>query len=248
MEKESMTKAEAVAQYYDDYTKDYLQCSDLIQVGRFSHDDAEHMRILAERAGMVDAERVLDCGCGVGAMLVAFSRQFPTSTLHGLTISREQSLIGHARVAGNARCAVMRADYLHVPVHDGSYDRVLFVETLGYASDMEAVVAEAARVLRPKGHVYLKEVLVEVRPMSQDDIEELEHYRASWMYNSQPPETLEAMFQRQGFEIVRAEHRYTDELIAPSTVKYRQTRLRDRHPVLRAYPPLTYGDFLFRKR
>lgn len=236
-----------VAGYFDDFTKDYLACSDIIQVGRFSDDDDEHIRLLAQRAGVKDGDRVLDCGCGVGGVMIRLARWFPAASIHGITISEEQVRIGREHLSSYPRCEIHHGDFQSIAAADASYDILLYCETLGYV-DLDVAVAETSRVLRPGGLAYVKECLADERPLNDEEQAELDHFERSWLYAARTPSTMKACFDRHGFDVIHADHRYTDVLVAPVSVKYKRTRLGWRHPVIKTLPPMTFGDFVFRKR
>jgi ubiquinone/menaquinone biosynthesis C-methylase UbiE len=239
-----MATVPEVSAYYDEYTADYLMCSDIIQVGRFSDDDDEQVRILAARAGVRGGDQVLDCGCGVGGVMRRLATWFPSAAFDGVTISSEQVRIARQRLRESPRCRVELDNFEQLSARDQSYDLVLFCETLGYANSIDRALAEAFRVLRPGGRIYIKEVLACERPLTDTEQEELTHYMHSWLYTSLRPSVLEGLLQRAGFIIARADHCYTTELLSPVTTAYKKTRLGRRHPVLQSLPPLTYGDFV----
>ncbi|MEN8159712.1 MAG: methyltransferase domain-containing protein [Myxococcota bacterium] len=112
-------------------------------------------RVLADAASIRSGERVLDAGCGVGGSAIWLARERGARVL-GLTLSPEQVLVGTeaARLAGVAECVELRvADYTESQLPDASVDVVWAHESACYAADKRALVAEAARILRPGGRV-----------------------------------------------------------------------------------------------
>ncbi|MEM9556287.1 MAG: methyltransferase domain-containing protein [Acidobacteriota bacterium] len=246
-ETDAAARAAAVAAYYDEYTADYLECSEIIQYGRFASDDDEHMRILAERAGVEDGQHVLDAGCGVGAVMLHLARRFPNARFDGVTLSREQVRLASERfqAAGLAqRCVARQDNFENLSSADATHDLVLFCETLGYA-DAEASLREAFRVVKPGGAVYVKEILAEERPFSAEEREELDQFHTSWLYGTHTPSEVQAIATSCGFTIEWFDPSYTDS--HEMAIRYRATRLRQRHPLIRGFPPITHGDYLLRK-
>jgi ubiquinone/menaquinone biosynthesis C-methylase UbiE len=112
----------------------------------------EHLRL--------PGARVLDIGCGDGALVRLMAREGAEAT--GLEISESQ--FAHARAAspaGNESYRVGRAEAL--PFDDNSFDVVVFFNSLHHVptSVQERALVEAARVLVPGGHLLVVEPLAE---------------------------------------------------------------------------------------
>ena len=102
--------------------------------------------------------RLLDLGCGLGATLRSFARRRPHAQLLGLT--RVPWQVEHARVLNEAvgcddRVRVMEGDYEATPLAGSSYDGVYALESSCHAhgADKGALLAEAHRLLRPRGRL-----------------------------------------------------------------------------------------------
>lgn len=116
-------------------------------------------------------ERVLDVGCGRGAVLLAVAARLPAGRATGIDLwrTRDQSgnderatLANAAAVGVGDRVELHTADITGLPFPDGSFDVVLSSMTVHNLPGVDArrvAVAEAVRVLRPGGRV----VIVDIR-------------------------------------------------------------------------------------
>ena len=128
-------------------------------------------RYLAERAGVVPGDRVLDAGCGVGGPALAIAAGVPDVVIDGVTVSEVQAgmarrLVDEAGLAGRVRVSV--ADFHRLPFPDASFDVALYLEVTGYSPDREALYRESARVLRPGGTVYVKDTFCREEQLSDE--------------------------------------------------------------------------------
>ena len=114
------------------------------------------LRVL-ERLVALDGRDVLDVGCGGGVLVRELASRGARAV--GLEISEHQ--LGQARATGIGHFVVGRAEALPLP--DGSLDAVLFMRSLHHVPPpaMLAALADARRVLRPDGVVYIAEPLAE---------------------------------------------------------------------------------------
>ncbi|WP_431968120.1 class I SAM-dependent methyltransferase [Nocardia sp. bgisy134] len=106
-------------------------------------------QFLAERVAR--ARRVLDLGCGDGALLAVLARDGATG-LAGVDISEGELAVARRRpelVDADLREA--RAQEL--PFAEDSFDAVVCHMALMLMADVEQVIAETARVLRPGGRL-----------------------------------------------------------------------------------------------
>jgi len=103
--------------------------------------------------GLVRAERVLDLGAGdaaVAEILRGDVREY-------VCLDRGQRLLlaAQERLRKRAGVRFVRADMHALPFPERSFDLVLALHVLAYASDPNRVIDEAARVLAPSGTLLL---------------------------------------------------------------------------------------------
>jgi len=111
--------------------------------------------LLADRLDLPRRARVLDAGCGVGAVAARLA------SVHGLEITGIDILQGavaaarrraeKAGITDRARFAVM--DYTELTFPDGSFDGASTMETLVHSDRVEDVLGGLNRVLRPGGRL-----------------------------------------------------------------------------------------------
>jgi SAM-dependent methyltransferase len=110
-----------------------------------------------ELAGVAAGSRVLDVGCGSGAVTRALARLVgPTGRVVGLDpspglLAVAAELIERDGVAGSVELRVGQAQAL--PFQDGAFDVVLAVTTLAHLPQAEQAIPELVRVARPGGRV-----------------------------------------------------------------------------------------------
>ena len=104
------------------------------------------VRILGDGPG-----DVLDAGMGPGRLCVELRRR--GWTVAGVDASPAMVALARRRLAGGGDLRVARLEAL--PFADGSFDAVAALGVLEYVDDLAAVLAELARVLRPRGRAVL---------------------------------------------------------------------------------------------
>jgi SAM-dependent methyltransferase len=109
--------------------------------------EAELARRVLVRAG----ERLLEIGCGEGANLHHLREA--GAVRFGVDYSRAKTAF--ARRATDAH--TVTADATRLPFGDGSFDAALIRDVLHHIGDVDGVLAEARRVLKPGGRLTLLE-------------------------------------------------------------------------------------------
>ena len=122
---------------------------------------AEHWRhrLIRDGTWLGPGTRLLEVGCGVGAVLAVLGQEFPETRLVGVDIEPKQLAFarGHVERAG-VEATLLEADALALPFGDESFDHVWMMWFLEHVADPVAVLREARRVLVPRGAITAIEV------------------------------------------------------------------------------------------
>ena len=92
---------------------------------------------------------VADLGCATGELTVQLARH--VKGVVAVDVMDDMVEAVRARTTGQAHVQVVQADLAALPLKEGELDAALCVLVLSYLADPQAVLAEAARVLRPGG-------------------------------------------------------------------------------------------------
>ena len=136
---ESIQEFDRSAENYDQHSPFYYRMTRLC-------DDA-----VIERIASFSQEklRILDVGCGTGALLEKLRNRFEDADLCGVDISPKMLDVARSRNIANAVFA--EGDAEHLPCDDRSFDIVLCCSSFHHYPDPQKAAAEFLRVSRPGG-------------------------------------------------------------------------------------------------
>jgi SAM-dependent methyltransferase len=112
---------------------------------------------LLETLVPLDGQRIVELGCGAAQLARALLQRHPSSHVTALEVDARQ----HAKnlAAPQPGLQFVEAGAQAVPADDASFDLALMLKSLHHVPGplLATALAEAARVLRPGGHLYVSE-------------------------------------------------------------------------------------------
>ena len=166
---------------------------------------AARAEALAERLGSVLAlrggERVLDVGCGAGALAYAVA---PVAR-EVVAVDSDASMVEVARANAPANVRVELADGERLPFDDGEFDVAATLRTLHHTLHPGRLVAELVRVTKPGGIVFVVDQLAPVDEEEARALNEFERARDASTSRVLPEHELRELFAQLGLNVVRVE-------------------------------------------
>ena len=166
---------------------------------------AARAEALAERLGSVLAlrggERVLDVGCGAGALAYAVA---PVAR-EVVAVDSDASMVEVARANAPANVRVELADGERLPFDDGEFDVAATLRTLHHTLHPGRLVAELVRVTKPGGIVFVVDQLAPVDEEEARALNEFERARDASTSRVLPEHDLRELFAQLELNVVRVE-------------------------------------------
>lgn len=155
----------------------------------FSRVHAEVLKVARDVAPA--AARILDVGCGTGALLRGAAQAFPEAELVGVDASRGMIEAAESSNPAPARTRFVRAEAEALPFATAQFDLVLSTMSFHHWADQALGLSEVARTLAPGGSFLLADQVVTplLRPFFLGERRERFHTRAE----------LEPLLTKAGF-------------------------------------------------
>lgn len=210
--KEKLRHLDAVRTYWRENHRAYLDhVGSTFQGGLFFQKDEADInaafsnRALALAAGIDAGSRILDAGCGVCGPAIDIARFVPRVSIDAVTISPEQAQAAKAHVEQASLTASIRvilADYHRLPFPSATFDRVCYFESACYSWSLDELFAEAFRVIRPGGRIYVKDVFRREGELSDQEKADLDLFDATYCNHSSALSEAAASVEAAGFTAV----------------------------------------------
>ena len=192
-----------------------------IQLSRIVPDEVarSHNLGLAARAGIQPGDYIFDAGCGVGTPAIHIAQSFPGTRFDGITISEveateAQILVAQANLVDRVRVQV--GDFHDPPFPNEVFDVVFFNDSIKYSNHYPKVLAEAKRVLRPEGTLYITGLFVKDLPLSSLEQQALNKAKQEALYGSNiiSLKQMIEFVQQEGFQSLEYDENQTAKMPA----------------------------------
>lgn len=123
--------------------------------GEYDRHASVQKRVVARLEGLVAAHRqqaparLLDIGCGTGAMLSALAGRYPEASLCGLDLAF--NMARHSAQGLGGRAMLVNGDAELLPFRDGAFDLVVSASTFQWVERLDDCFGECRRVLSSGG-------------------------------------------------------------------------------------------------
>jgi ubiquinone/menaquinone biosynthesis C-methylase UbiE len=147
-------------------------------------------------------EFALDAGCGAGALALALA----PLVREVVGVDRVPQLLALARERAPANATFVEADMTELPFEEGSFDLAGTLRTLHHVYRPELVLAELARVTRPRGRVLVIDQIAPFDPLDAVAVDQFERARDPEHTRLLPDSDLRQLFEANRLALLREQH------------------------------------------
>lgn len=155
-----------------------------------------------DRMGITGSERILDAGCGTGALLMALKERYPSVSAEGLDPDEKALEIAVKKSGRKGLDIKWHLGFMEkMPFEEDSFDIVVSTLALHHVNPEKKLQAlmECRRVLRPTGRM----VLVDVSPDDTGLFGRIIYKGLSMFEHLMRVDQIKAMMKEAGFSEVR---------------------------------------------
>ena len=184
---------------------DALSCDQIAPIDQLHLGGRAASRQLADKAGFIPGQQVLDLGCGTGGTSRLLLDEYGVQVIGvDITPAFIETAVWLTQACGlHPRAKFICADAQQLPLEAESVDAIWSQHTLMNLPNLEAGLAEAARVLKPGGQLLLHELLQGENPAPLD-------FPVPWADEAgtshlRPQQAFEQALSAAGFTLKRSE-------------------------------------------
>ncbi|HEX6788403.1 MAG TPA: methyltransferase domain-containing protein [Gaiellaceae bacterium] len=145
-------------------------------------------------------EHALDVGCGAGALALALAPHVGAV----VGVDPVPELLALARERAPANATFVEGDGAALAFDDGAFDLTGTARTLHHVARPELVLAELARVTRPRGRMLVIDQLAPVDPLEALAVDRFERARDAGHTRLLPEIDLRQLFEANGLALLRS--------------------------------------------
>lgn len=114
------------------------------------------LKLTAERAAIVDGDRILELGCGWGSFTLWAAEHFPNSSVIGVSNSYSQRayILSEAERRGLSNVSILTAN-MNEFEPEGRFDRIVSIEMFEHMRNYGALMERISKWLTPTGSLFV---------------------------------------------------------------------------------------------
>lgn len=198
---------DVVAGYYEDWNSRYIESfGDIFQSYATANPD-DLIDYIIRSGDLQDGMAILDAGCGIGGPAIRIAKRLPKARITGITVSHTQAKVAEDKAEEEGlknRLTFTIADFHKMSDVLGyeKFDRAIYLESLVHSHQPEVVIGETAKVLKPGGCVYIKDLFRHYDKQMQSEIDyAVERIEEIIKLNVQDVKVITGLLEKHGFEI-----------------------------------------------
>ncbi|KAK9131284.1 hypothetical protein Sjap_011771 [Stephania japonica] len=135
------------------------------------------MDLYCERSQIKDGHRVLDLGCGQGALTMHIARKYKNCHVTGLTnsVAQKELIEEQCKINNLTNVEIMLVDITEHEMED-RYDRILAIAFIEHMKNYELLLRKISKWMTPDGLLFIEHVCQKTFPYHYEPIDEDDWY------------------------------------------------------------------------